>query len=204
MGSAGPAAGSSTGKAKVKCLWVGLGPLQTLARSLVVFYDAPLWVPNEGHSRFMAPVAITLQLIAAQLASGLPGTQQRAAPSPGQGHPLGWLPLPWSPRHLLCLPPAPRPMRCSQRGDPARWGLPGGRRRRGAPGAPQPHAFPTREAMLPGGAQWGRSRTAPPAPPRQARRRVGLQRNRRPARVGPVRPPRPPPPSAPGGAGGAL
>lgn len=61
----------------------------TLTRSLMVFYDARLWAPNEGHSRFMAPVAITLQLIAAQLASGLPGTQQQAAPSPGQGHPLG-------------------------------------------------------------------------------------------------------------------
>lgn len=61
----------------------------TLACSLVVFYDAPLWAPNEGHSRFMAPAAITLQLIAAQLVSELPGTQQCAGPSPGHGHQPG-------------------------------------------------------------------------------------------------------------------
>lgn len=65
----------------------------TLARGLAVFYDALLWAPNEGHSHFMAPAAITLQLIAAKLASRLPGTQQHAAPSPGQGHPPGWIPL---------------------------------------------------------------------------------------------------------------
>lgn len=56
-----------------------------LARSLAAFYDAP----NEGHSHFMAPTAITLQLIMAQLACGLLGIQQCSAPSPGHDTCLG-------------------------------------------------------------------------------------------------------------------
>lgn len=100
LGSSHLGAGSSMGKAKAKVFMGRIRATPALSCSLMVFYDALLWAPNEGHSRFMAPVAITLPLIAAQLVSGLPGTQQRAAPSPGQGHPPGWMSLPWSSRHL--------------------------------------------------------------------------------------------------------
>lgn len=53
VGSALPSAGSSMGKAKAKCLWVGLGPLQpwlaasrcftTLRYGLLMRVTAALW-----------------------------------------------------------------------------------------------------------------------------------------------------------------
>lgn len=179
----------------------------TLARGLAVFYDAPLWAPNEGHSRFMAPAAITLQLIAAQLARGLPGTQRPARA--GATHQRGFR-LPRSPRHLrgrgASLVPAtgvPRGEEGAKAASPPLPDVPApgvGAQHvgsaRGGGGREHPHALrsPTRSppagrccgGAVPGGAA--------PSPPR---RRLRLQRSRRLAErgrcssrgSGPVRPP---------------
>lgn len=202
-----------------------------VAPGLVLFYDTPLWAPNEGHSHFMAPSAITPQLIAAQLVSGLPGCRapsnaQHLAPARATRRggfrcrgalgicgarlcPCSWQSGCHGGEGRLRWP-------CS----PARCATPGvGTQHVGSASGAVEGSSPGRDAAVAEPCRGGSKGRPPllagargavisPPAPGPAQRRVGLQRSRRSGAgcrsrgSGPV--PSQLPPRAPGGAGGAA